>query len=470
MSGIIGPRARRDHELLPRDPRRAVDQDGVVRLECGRAPVDVDPLGAQEPPEPLPANSDDHRADPGHHGGEIDVDVAHPDAQRVRRPDPVGEAGGLDQRLARHAGGVRTLAPQAILLDQRDLGPHPRGRRCHAQAPGPSAQHHKVVHRLLSRMSGPWFSDRAVGDRRSVCEWTVASRKEALYTLSGALTTDHRHRLSARRPAIDRDRGRPTAPDWPIADRFPGCLMSKKVAVFWPGDYRAKPNEWALPQSRETTRQLVAALTKLGRSPYVVEGFLTRPDEAIAKLGPIDDPMVGVFVHWVYGPHTVDGVVGKDNPLLLASQLLGDLARPGRPAQHRRLARERRPGRLARLDRRRRLDGRRRVHGAARRVVLDRPDRLRHGRARTTPRAVSAEAPAVAERGARRDPPQARPGPDARRHVDGDDQRLLRPAAARPDRLQPSTRSTRPGSSSASRSVDRRAGRRRLPVRPGQGA
>ena len=25
--------------------------------------------------------------------------------------------------------------------------------------------------------------------------------------------------------------------------------MSKKVAVFWPGDYRGKPNEWALPQA-----------------------------------------------------------------------------------------------------------------------------------------------------------------------------------------------------------------------------
>src|SRR4051812_30717970 len=99
--------------------------------------------------------------------------------------------------------------------------------------------------------------------------------------------------------------------------------MSKKVAVFWPGDYRAKPNEWALPQARETTEQLVSALKKLGRSPYVIDGFVTRPDEAIARLGPVDDPMVGVFVHWAYAPHTVDGVVGKDNPLLLASNFSG---------------------------------------------------------------------------------------------------------------------------------------------------
>ncbi|MDE2508249.1 MAG: fucose isomerase [Planctomycetota bacterium] len=99
--------------------------------------------------------------------------------------------------------------------------------------------------------------------------------------------------------------------------------MSKKVAIFWPGDYRSKPNEWAEPQARATIAQLVAALKKLGRAPYLIDGCLTRPDEAIAKLGPIDDPMVGVFVHWTYAPHTVDGVVGKDNPLLLASNFSG---------------------------------------------------------------------------------------------------------------------------------------------------
>src|SRR4051812_45307250 len=99
--------------------------------------------------------------------------------------------------------------------------------------------------------------------------------------------------------------------------------MPKKVAIFWPGDYRQKPNEWALEQSRETTEQLTAALRKLGRTPYTIDDYLTRPDQAIAKLGPIDDPMVGVFVHWAYAPHTVDGVVGKDNPLLLASNFSG---------------------------------------------------------------------------------------------------------------------------------------------------
>ncbi|GIW87511.1 MAG: L-fucose isomerase [Isosphaeraceae bacterium] len=96
-----------------------------------------------------------------------------------------------------------------------------------------------------------------------------------------------------------------------------------RVALFWPGDYRDVPNQWALPKAREATRQLMAALKALGRSPYLVEGFLTRPHEAIERLGPIDDPMIGVFVHWAYAPHTVDGVVGKNNPVLLASNFDG---------------------------------------------------------------------------------------------------------------------------------------------------
>ena len=99
--------------------------------------------------------------------------------------------------------------------------------------------------------------------------------------------------------------------------------MSKDVAIFFPGDYRAKPNQWALPQVRETTRNLVRALKLLGRKPRLINGFITKPDEAIRKLGKIEDPMIGIFVHWTYGPHTTDGVVGKSNPLLLASNFSG---------------------------------------------------------------------------------------------------------------------------------------------------
>lgn len=99
--------------------------------------------------------------------------------------------------------------------------------------------------------------------------------------------------------------------------------MSSKIAIFWPGDYRSQPNEWARPSAEAATIQIETALGKLGRKTYRVDGFLTRPHEAIEKLGPIDDPLVGVCVHWFYGPHTCDGVVGKSNPLLLASNFSG---------------------------------------------------------------------------------------------------------------------------------------------------
>lgn len=99
--------------------------------------------------------------------------------------------------------------------------------------------------------------------------------------------------------------------------------MSQRVVIFFPGDYRPVPNQLGESSVREARRQLEAALTKLGRQPVAVEGFLCKPHEAIEKLGPIDDPMIGIYAHWVYGPHTTDGVVGKDNPLLLASNFSG---------------------------------------------------------------------------------------------------------------------------------------------------
>ena len=99
--------------------------------------------------------------------------------------------------------------------------------------------------------------------------------------------------------------------------------MPSKIALFWPGDARSKPNELALPSIEEATQQLERALKKLGRASYRIEGYLSKPHEAIEKLGPVDDPMIGVCVHWFYAPHTTDGVVGKDHPLLLASNFSG---------------------------------------------------------------------------------------------------------------------------------------------------
>ncbi|HEX5082762.1 MAG TPA: fucose isomerase [Blastocatellia bacterium] len=99
--------------------------------------------------------------------------------------------------------------------------------------------------------------------------------------------------------------------------------MKKRIALFYPGDARALPNELAIPSVTETTSQLEAALRRLGHEPYRIEGFITKPHEAIEKLSGVDDPLIGVCVHWLYGPHTTDGVVGKDTPLLLASNFSG---------------------------------------------------------------------------------------------------------------------------------------------------
>jgi hypothetical protein len=55
----------------------------------------------------------------------------------------------------------------------------------------------------------------------------------------------------------------------------------------------------------------------------LIEAFISKPHESIEKLGPISDPMIGVCVHWCYAPHTTEGVVGKQNPLLLASNFSG---------------------------------------------------------------------------------------------------------------------------------------------------
>lgn len=99
--------------------------------------------------------------------------------------------------------------------------------------------------------------------------------------------------------------------------------MSDIVHIFCPGDYRPTPNQLAAPQVEAATRQMEAAIAHLGRKSRRVVGMTTRPHEAIERLGNIDDPLIGIYAHWVYGPHTVDGVVGKDSPLLLASNFSG---------------------------------------------------------------------------------------------------------------------------------------------------
>jgi L-fucose isomerase-like protein len=99
--------------------------------------------------------------------------------------------------------------------------------------------------------------------------------------------------------------------------------MKQRIALFWPGDAREAPNRLAEPNVEQATQQLERALAKLGRQSYRVPGFLAKPHHAMERLGPVQDPMIGVCVHWFYGPHTTEGVIGKDNPLLLASNFSG---------------------------------------------------------------------------------------------------------------------------------------------------
>jgi len=75
--------------------------------------------------------------------------------------------------------------------------------------------------------------------------------------------------------------------------------------------------------SKENNTPSKLGTKHLGKKHYRIEGFLTRPHEAIEKLSAIDDPMIGMYTHWVYGPHTTEGVVGKTTPLLMVSNFSG---------------------------------------------------------------------------------------------------------------------------------------------------
>jgi len=99
--------------------------------------------------------------------------------------------------------------------------------------------------------------------------------------------------------------------------------MGRRIVLFLPGDYRPTPNELARPNVNEFVAALDGAVRKLGHTPVLLDRFLTSPADAIDELSNVDDPMIGVYAHWVYGPHTTDGVVGNDTPLLLASNFDG---------------------------------------------------------------------------------------------------------------------------------------------------
>src|SRR5262249_49118208 len=106
-------------------------------------------------------------------------------------------------------------------------------------------------------------------------------------------------------------------------DNDQGENSMARITMFLPGDYRPNPNRFAEPNVRAFVRNLTNAVSRLGHETVLIDKFLSSPSDAIEALSRVDDPMIGVYAHWVYGPHTTDGVVGKDNPLLLASNFDG---------------------------------------------------------------------------------------------------------------------------------------------------
>ena len=152
--------------------------------------------------------------------------------------------------------------------------------------------------------------------------------------------------------------------------------MPKRIAIFWPGDYRFKPNEWALAQSREATGQLVAALEETGTFAIPRRGISDSPRSGDCQTKSDRRPNYRCFCPLdLRTPHRRRRR-RQEQPALARLEFFRNLARAGGAAQHGRLARKRRPAGVANLDRRGRLVCRQRIHGTLGRVVHDRTDRL----------------------------------------------------------------------------------------------
>ncbi len=134
--------------------------------------------------------------------------------------------------------------------------------------------------------------------------------------------------------------------------------MTERIAIFWPGDYRPKPNELALPNVEQATVQLERALQRSsGARRYRVDGLpdqAARGDREARADRRSDDRRLRALV---LRPAHDRRRRRQGQPAAPRQQLLGHLARAGRAAQHRRLPREPRTGRSrASGPTRRRLD------------------------------------------------------------------------------------------------------------------
>jgi len=131
------------------------------------------------------------------------------------------------------------------------------------------------------------------------------------------------------------------------ADEAHGGLMAKQVAVFWPVTGAHARTSSPCPTWRRRRR---SSRPRSGRSAarLPIPGFLTSPRvHREARTG--HRPMVGMFAHWVYGPHTTDGVVARTTRFC-SPRTSAPVAGAGRPAQHRRLSRDGGARTLAHLD------------------------------------------------------------------------------------------------------------------------
>lgn len=67
--------------------------------------------------------------------------------------------------------------------------------------------------------------------------------------------------------------------------------MAGTAHMFFSGEY---PNGAAQPAIDATARQIEASLCKLGWQSRRVERLLSRPHDALERLRPIGDPLIGI--------------------------------------------------------------------------------------------------------------------------------------------------------------------------------
>ena len=111
--------------------------------------------------------------------------------------------------------------------------------------------------------------------------------------------------------------------------------MPKRVAVFWPGDARAKPNELALPNVEEATRAAGArAEATRARRRIGSEGFLSKPARGDREARPGRRPDRRRLRALVLRPAHDRRRRGQGQPAAAREQLLRPVARARGPAQH----------------------------------------------------------------------------------------------------------------------------------------